>query len=231
MKNIYFILGLLLICLNSQAQELYPRIGLTASVNTNRPPYYDIHPRIGFTVGAGYNHPLTNVVSLQMELNYIQKAFKSDYEESTSVQYGEDVYEVHEIRTNRYAISYLEIPLLLKVRLLHDDVFVMGGPSLAMGLGGSHSYELHRTSSYLDPLHEEGTGKIKFGSGSPTNNKDVYFDNRWDVGVMVGFGALFFKKVQLECRYNLGTVNVNKHADSKNRCLQISIATPIQLKR
>ena len=99
-----------------------------------------------------------------------------------------------------------------------------------MGLGGKHKYELDRTSSYLDPFHEEGTGRIKFEDKPAANNKDVHFDNRWDLGIQMGVGILFFKKLQLEWRYEIGTVNLNKHVDSKNHCLQISLATPIGLK-
>lgn len=231
MKPFYSILILLIVVVGGQCQTLYPKIGVTASINTYQPQYYDAEPGLGFTAGLGYNYPLSKSASLQAEVNYIQKTFRTNYDENTSVQYGEDIYSVHEIRKDRYAVSYLALPVLLKVSIIHPDFFILGGPTLAMGLGGKHKYELHRTSSYLDPLNEEGTGKIKFDDKPAANNKDVHFDNRFDLGVQVGFGALFFKKIQLECRYEFGTVNVNDHIDSKNRCLQVSLSTPIRLKR
>ena len=65
---------------------------------------------------------------------------------------------------------------------------------------------------------------------SATTGEDTYFDNRWDVGPQVGIG-LVLKKIQLECRYGLGLVDINKDYDSKNQCLQFSFAVPIQLKQ
>lgn len=231
MKNFCLALFFFVTCLASHAQFLYPRVGLTASINTNRPPYTEIKGKIGYTVGVGYSLTLSKIASLQAELNYVLKPFEFDYEESTSLQIGEDVYDVHEKRIDKYAISYFEIPVLLKVSILHPDLFVMGGPSVSMGLGGSRKYIRDRESSYLGTLHEEGTGDIKFSDSPSQNNEDVHFDNRWDVGINVGIGALLFKKLMVECRYNFGALNLIDNRDSKNRYLQFTLSTPIQLKK
>ncbi|HYI78646.1 MAG TPA: outer membrane beta-barrel protein [Chryseolinea sp.] len=231
MKSLFFVVTLTLTCLVSHAQTLYPRLGITASINTYGEPSQEMEPRIGFTAGLGYNLSVSNSISLQAELNYIQKSFKSQSSSSTSIQYGDDIYVLQEKESDQYTFSYLELPLLLKARLLHDNVFVLGGLSIGMGLGGSHKYTYESTSSYLDPVYEEGSGKIKFGDSSSTNGEDVYFDNRWDVGLHVGIGALIAKKIQIECRYGFGTINLNDDTDSKSRCLQISFSTPIELKR
>jgi hypothetical protein len=231
MKYLYIVVTLVLTCILSHAQTLYPRLGITASINTYGAPNEDIEPRIGFTAGLGYNLTLSNPISLQAELNYVQKSFKSLSSSTTSIQYGDDIYILQEKISDQYTFSYLELPLLLKARLFHDDFFVLGGLSIAMGLGGSHKYTYESTSSYLDPVYEEGSGKIKFGDSSSTNDEDVYFDNRWDVGLHVGVGALIAKKIQIECRYGFGTINLNDDTDSKSGCLQISFSTPIELKR
>ena len=231
MNRLYLFVAFLLFCLTNEAQTLYPRVGITASVNTYRPPDYDVMPRVGFTVGVGYNLALSEVFSVQAELDYVQKSFESTFSSSSTIQDGDDIYELHVKGSDQYAISYLELPLFLKARILHDDFFVLVGFSIGMGLGGSYKYNHDKTSSYFDPLHEEGSEKIKFGDEPGANNEDVYFDNRWDLGFHVGFGAQILKKIQVECRFGTGTVNMNKDADSKNRCLQISFATPIQLKR
>jgi hypothetical protein len=231
MKCLFFAVTLTLTCIVSNAQTLYPRLGITASINTYGAPNEDMEPRIGFTAGLGYNLIVSNSISLQAELNYIQKSFKLLSSSSTSIQYGDDIYVLQEKESDQYTFSYLELPLLLKARLLHDNVFVLGGVSIGMGLGGSHKYTYESTSSYLDPVYEEGSGKIKFGDSSSTNDEDVYFDNRWDVGLHVGIGALIAKKIQIECRYGFGTINLNDDTDSKSRCLQISFSTPIELKR
>lgn len=231
MKCFYVLVALSLTCLSTKAQTLYPRIGITASVNTYRPPDYEVKSKVGFTVGVGYNLALSEMFSVQAELDYVQKSFESTFSSSSTIQDGDDIYELHVKGSDQYAISYLELPLFLKARILHDDFFVLAGFSIGMGLGGSYKYNHDKTSSYFDPLHEEGSGKIKFGDEPGGNNEDVYFDNRWDLGFHVGFGALILNKIQIECRFGTGTVNLHKDADSKNRCLQISFATPIQLKR
>ena len=231
MKYLYFVVALKLTCILSHAQTLYPRLGITASINTYGESNQDMEPRIGFTAGLGYNLTLSNTISLQAELNYVQKSFKSLSSSTTSIQYGDDIYVLQENISHQYTFSYLELPLLLKARLLHDNLFILGGLSVGMGLGGSHKYTYESTSSYLDPVYEEGSGKIKFGDTSSTTDEDVYFDNRWDVGLQVGLGAVVAKKIQIECRYNFGMINLNENTDSKSRCLQISFSTPIELKR
>jgi hypothetical protein len=67
--------------------------------------------------------------------------------------------------------------------------------------------------------------------GITTITEDTYFDNQWDIGFHVGLGALILKSLQIECRYGLGMVNLMDDSESKNRCFQISLATPLQLKR
>lgn len=229
MKIFYHLPVILIICTFSEAQTLYPKIGLAGSVNTNSPQYYKIKPRLGFMAGIGCDLSFSKLALLHIELDYIQKAFQSDYEETLSVQYGEDIYSVHEKRRNRYAVSYFEIPLQLKVRFLRNIFFVSAGPSVSLGLGGTHRYTLHRNSSYLGPLDKSGRGQIKFDGSSPVNDGDVSFDNRWDVGYVFGIGSLIFKKLQIECRYEIGTINLYQAAYSKNRSLQILFSTPIQL--
>ena len=231
MKHLYLVFALAFAYLITDAQTLYPRIGITASANTYRPANYDIKPKVGFMLGIGYNLTLSELISVQAELDYVQKSFESNYSNTTTIQYGEDLYALHETGSDQYAISYLELPILIKARILHDDFFVLGGFSIGMGLGGSLEYTYDATSSYLDPLHKEGSGKINFGSEPSTNTEDTYFDNQWDIGFHVGLGALILKRLQIECRFGLGLINLNDNSDSKNRCFQISLATPLQLKR
>ncbi len=231
MKVFYVTIILVLSCLIARSQIFYPRIGLTAAVNTYNPSPYDIKPRIGFLIGVGYQVKLTNTVSARAELNYVRNAHEAKYSEDIYIPDGMDTYEVHEKASNRYNVSYLEVPVLLKIKLLHKDFFVTGGPSIALGLGGSHKYDFSRTSSYLDPIQEAGSGKIKFDGGTSSNKADIHYDSQWDLGFQVGIGALLFKKLQIECRQSFGTTNLYKNIDSKNRYLQISFSTPIPLGR
>ena len=173
--------------------------------------------------------PLSRKFSVQSEINYVQRSFEYRYATTTMIQYGDDLYELHEKGSDRYTISYLELPLLLKAQLIPDKFFVLGGVAPGMGLGGTHKYTYESTSSYLDPVSESGSGKIKFGDSSLTTDEDVYFDNRWDVSLQIGIGALVLKKIQVECRYSIGMVDLNDNMDSKSRSLQISLSTPLVL--
>jgi hypothetical protein len=231
MKRSCLVVAFFFFILSTEAQTLYPRIGITASVNTYQEANTDIEPRIGFTAGLGYNLPLSKLFSVQAELNYVQKSLEAGYDNTTMIQYGDDIYALHEKGTERYAFSYLELPVLVKVRILHDNIFALGGFSIGLGMGGSYKYTYESTSSYLDPVYEGGSGKIKFEDPPSTTDENVYFDNRWDAGFHAGLGVLIAKKIQVECRYTHGMVNLTKDIDSKNRCLQITLATPLHLKR
>ncbi len=231
MKHLYLVFTLFFACLITDAQTLYPRIGITASVNTYRPPNYDMKPKSDSCWALAIISALSEIISVQAELDYVQKSFESNYSNTTTVQYGEDLYALHETGSDQYAISYLELPILIKARIFHDDFFVLGGFSIGMGLGGSLKYTYDATSSYLDPLHEEGSGKIKFGDEPSTNTEDIYFDNQWDIGFHVGFGALILKKLQIECRYGLGMINLNRRLRFKKPLFANFVSNTIQLKR
>src|SRR5688572_15142071 len=158
MNRFYLVVALFFLCLNLEGQRLYPRIGITASVDTYLPPDYDVKPKVGFTVGVGYNHALSETFSVQAELDYVRKSFESTFSKSSTFQDGDDIYELQVKGSNQYAISYLELPLFLKARIVHHDFFVLGGFSIGIGLGGSHKYSRHQTSNYFGPIHEEGSG-------------------------------------------------------------------------
>jgi opacity protein-like surface antigen len=219
-----------LLCAGSYAQQLYPRLGLTAAVNSYNPAGQDMKPRLGFMIGAGYSIPLTKSITVQPELNFVQKSFSTKYDQNVQIPLDNEFLEFHEIVTQRYRFSYVELPVLLKVSLFHKNFFLAGGPSVALGLGGSYQYELERTSAYLGFEHQRTSGKIRFGSNA-TNDNDVQCDNRWDIGLQIGIGAVFFKRLLIECRQSFGSVNIYDNVDSKHRYLQLSLSTPISLKR
>ena len=230
MKVLYVLIVLQLVFISGYSQTIYPRLGVTVSTNTYHDETRDVDPKIGFLLGVGYDVSLTKAVSLQLEIDYIQKAFQSRHTESTSLQVGEDIYSIKQDWKHQYFMSYLGLPLLVKIKVLHDNIFISGGATPGIGLGGSHKYDLHETSSYVGESHESGKGKIKFSGKTPSKNEDVHFDNQWDLGVVIGVGAsLFANKLSIECRYERGMVNLYKNQDSKNRSFQVLLSAPIQL--
>ena len=230
MKVLNILIVLLTIFTSGNSQTIYPRLGITASTNTYLDETRDVDPKIGFLLGVGYDVSLTKTVSFQLEIDYIQKAFQSRHAETTSLQVEEDVYSIKQEWKHQYFISYLGLPLLVKVKVLHDNFFISGGATPGIGLGGSHKYNLRETSSYVGESYETGKGKIKFNGKKPSNGEDVHFDNQWDVGVVIGIGAVLFKnKLRIECRYERGMINLYENQDSKNRSFQVLLSTPIQL--
>jgi hypothetical protein len=228
MKALYAPFVLLIAFTSGSGQTIYPKLGITGSVNTYSARNDEVDQKISFLLGVAYDVTLLKTVSMQIEVDYVQKAFQSSHEETTSLQVGEDIYSIREEWKHQYFISYIELPLLLKVT--HDNFFILAGPAPGIGLGGSHKYDLHTTSSYVGASHESGKGKVKFNGETPAEIKDVHFDNRWDASLVVGAGAILFKKkLRVECRYELGMVNLYKDIDSKNRSLQILFSTPIKI--
>lgn len=228
MKALYASLVLLIAFTSGSGQTIYPKLGITGSVNTYNATNHEVDPKIGFLFGVAYDVTLSKAVSMQIEVDYVQKAFQSSHEETTLLQLGEDIYSIREEWKHQYFISYIELPLLLKVT--HDNFFILAGPGAGIGLGGSHKYDLQKTSSYVGVSHESGKGKIKFDGETPDEIEDIHFDNQWDVSLVVGAGVLLFKKkLRVECRYERGMVNLYKDIDSKNRSLQILFSTPIQI--
>jgi len=72
MKHLYLVFTLAFACLITDAQTLYPRIGITASANTYHPSNYNIKPKVDFMLGIGYNLTLSELISVQAELDYVQ---------------------------------------------------------------------------------------------------------------------------------------------------------------
>jgi len=227
MKFPILILFVLLLS-SATAQTLLPRLGITGSTNSQYTYKTSVNPGVGFTVGLGYNQQLTEKFSLQLELNYIQKAFSTDYAQRFSQNVGTDTYFVDEKIKTYYRLPYLEVPLLLKVKF--NKFFLNAGPYAAYGLGGSYHYTLDRTSSYLDPVHESGSSDIKFGKSSAIGGNDVYLDNQWDLGFQAGLGILLFEKLLVECRYSRGS-NLRDSGDSRNQSIQLTFSTSVNLKK
>jgi len=222
------ILIALLITLFAEAQTFLPRLGLNMTTNSMDTDFTKVKPRTGFSVGAGYTIELNTLLSIQPELYFIQKSFLTDYAGRFSQNIGTDTYFVDVKQKDTYRISYLEIPVLLKINPFRNQFFLTAGPHLAMGLGGKHIFEYHQTSSYQDPLNQSDKGKIKFGEGSSTS-KDVYIDHRIDVGFQAGIGTRLFDQLQVEWRYGRGS-NLLKDKDSKNNVFQLVVSIPVQVK-
>ncbi|HEY5825545.1 MAG TPA: porin family protein, partial [Cyclobacteriaceae bacterium] len=211
---------------SATAQTLFPRFGITGTTNSQKADYTDINSGAGFTAGAGYSQQITELFSVQLEINYMQKAFSSVYENSFSQNVGTDTYSVNEYIKSDYRLSYLEMPFLAK--FTYKKLFITAGPYGAYGLGGSYKYERNTTSSYLGTTQESSSSNIKFGSKAHPTGNDFYFDNKLDIGFNAGLGIVLFEKLIMECRYARGS-NLRDAGESRNHTLQLTAAWAFHL--
>ena len=215
---------------SATAQSFFPRFGVTGTSNSQNAEFTKMNPGAGFTAGAGYNQQINEWFSVQLEINYIQKAFSTTYEASFTQNVGTDTYTVNEHIKSDYRLSYLEMPFLAKFH--YKKAFASIGPYGAYGLGGSYKYDRNSTSSYfLEPVHESGSANVKFGSSKahPTGN-EFYFDNKLDIGLNAGLGVLLFENLVLECRYSRGS-NLRDDGESRNHTLQLTASWLFHLQK
>ena len=184
----------------------------------------------GFTLGIGYNLPLTSfgnsMLSLQPEIDFIQKGFKS----TLSGTFNEGDYYYTLSSEEKYTVNYLEIPVIAKLSFGPQNTrfHIMAGPSLAYGLGGK--YKATFTFDDGESYSESYSGKIKFGEEPEENEEDAYINNRVDFGVQLGVGVTFMEKITVDLRYGLGLSDLSDDFASKNRVLQFSVSMPLSLR-
>jgi hypothetical protein len=185
-------------------------------------------PKIGLTFGVAYNHEISNIISLQPELSFIQKGFRQKYRET---QNGA-TFDID----GKFAINYLELPILVKASFGESKVkfYVNAGPSIGLGLGGK--YEVDYIVSILGYLESDSAeGDIKFGDSDNSGEGTLYLDNRMDLGLQVGGGVVISEKIMLDLRYGHGLTSLNDEsnddvAESKNRVFQFTVGYPIRIK-
>jgi hypothetical protein len=225
MKKITLLLCVCTMVLCAQAQSIIPKIGITlAKVSGDQ--IEDIESKIGLTVGAAYDFKITGNFSIQPELNFIQKGFRQDFDES----FGSEEYSVK----SRYTVNYIEIPVMAKVFFGKESMkfFLAAGPSLAIGIGGKFKSEIDFSSSDFN-FDETFTGKVKFGDSQDSDEETIYLDNRIDLGLQFGGGVLIANKVMIDLRYGYGLSSLIDGQDDEklyNRVLQFTVGVPLSIK-
>lgn len=195
MKRILFLVGFLIWANYAFSQikvALTPQTGatisnLTLSLDADGifapPGEVSFFSTLGASLGLGVNLQINEWFSLQPELLWIQKGF-----EPVNPVAGRDINNQVFFLDGTAIINYLEIPLLARVKLGGDKVylFLQGGPSLGFGLGGIYEEAFFdRTNFGLIAFNERA---ILFGAEPPSNTTNVYIENRWDVGGQLGGG-------------------------------------------
>lgn len=155
--------------------------------------------RIGFQIGAYFTKPLSQNVSLQPELHYIQKGTKaeatfSDLEELDII--GAQTVEAE------FRLTYLEVPLLLRVDMGSSNLrpFLVAGPSVAYRIACSADVSL---------------GGLSFGTDCDEDDDDPETPDdpfkKYDVGGIVGAGVAGSaggRALSAQVRYSRGLVSI-----------------------
>lgn len=230
MKKISILLSLIALTVCAEAQTFIPKAGISLSklaADGEDSEEFEPKNKIGFTIGVGYNIELSDVISLQPELNFIQKGFRID--ESLE----EDGYEVSV--KSKLTMNYIEIPLLVKATFGESTKFFFSaGPSLGIGMGGKMKTEA--SVNYMGTsFSETSEGKVHFGD-EPENpeENEVYIPERLDIGLQVGAGVIIIEKIMIDVRYGYGLTNLNgddTDGSSYNRAFQFTVGVPLSLKK
>lgn len=180
---------------------------------------------VGITGGVSLSLTLSETLSLQPELVYIQKGASYKFEEPI----GDGILETREIDLK---VNYLELPVLIKATFGPKNYrfFVNGGPTFSYGLGGKTSYSLRWTFGDEIVLDESAEGDVNWGDYPEESEvQEVYFKNRFDVGAQFGGGITFFNKVSLDVRYTIHFIKLDDEAQPQNRGLQVTVGMPISI--
>jgi hypothetical protein len=209
MKKFFFTIVLALMVTIGFSQTIIPKAGISLA-KFGGSDVEDAKFNMGFTLGAGFNLPIGNgPISVQPELNYIQKGAKGDL-------------EIEEITVStKMKLNYIEVPVLVKATFGDaTKFFINAGPSIGLGLSGKMKVESGGMSASVD---------VKFGE--PKEGEEaLYMEKRMDLGVQFGGGVIIADKVMVDIRYGLGLTDLNEDVSMKNNALQFTIGIPLSLK-
>ena len=215
MKKLTIITALSLMVTMFLQAQITPKIGMSFSKNNGMEEELLYYPEAkipfkpGYSIGVGYDIQISDAISLQPNLQYIQKGAKlSVTDEINDYKYSESI-----------DLNYIEMPVLIKFGLgSAKKFFLYGGPSIGYWLNGNFKFSIENT----------GTGE------SDTISEKIVFDensNRAEFSVQLGMGYLIANKILLDVKYGIGLSDIYSSGDIayKNRVLQLSVGMPFNL--
>jgi len=180
MKKLIISILLLILFNNAYSQKFYltPKAGITLAKQSNT--YKENHRKLGLTFGVALEYNITKRLSLQSELNYVQKGYleKGQYH----VVDPNDPVLINSDYKLKISYNYLEIPVSIKVNFGNKKFKFYGytGPSFAYLLNENSNLVIyHFDLSNKDKLNfgwQVGTGckLFLFGPGA------MVFDIKYD---------------------------------------------------
>ncbi|MCZ2102616.1 MAG: PorT family protein [Chitinophagales bacterium] len=154
----------------------------------------------GLSIGAFYNMRLSDQFALMPEVVYIQHGTKDEYKSGIDKS------------TSKTSINYIQIPVLLKMRLV-NSLYAQAGPYLGKGIGTPQVV-------ITDASGNETTLKSEF-----TDN-GVDGPNHWDYGFQAGAGFAISARARVDARYIHGLNHVTELRNFKtyNRSFNLNLS-------
>jgi hypothetical protein len=223
-KTILSLIGFFLLIAGFAQVTLIPKAGITISDFKMGENQENISTLTGLTGGVAVNFTISDLLSVQPEINFIQKGATVDF---TRMQ-----NDIREVRKWQAHINYIEVPLLARFTFYNElgMLYLNAGPTFGYGLGGKTTFT-YRWEDPSEPYGETTKGNVYF-KDEPEEHpwQDVYLKRRTDVGFQFGGGIIFFRKVMLDVRYGLGLTKLDDEAQPQNRTLQVAVGVPITLR-
>lgn len=135
--------------------------------------------------------PLSNRATFRPEINFIQKGVEMSFMNFE--------FSAMQVKSREHRLNFVEIPLNFVYKLPWADgrYSIGGGPSVAFGIGGRHSYE-HNTPAL------SGTGRINFdGKEQEAGENDIHL-KPLEIGFTVGAIMTLSRGFFISAGFNAG---------------------------
>lgn len=208
MKRILFS-TFLLFFLVIQSNQLQAQLGVRASLNLanatldpDSAESTDFSSKLGLGIGVFYKLILSDQLTLQPELNYMQQGTKLS---------GDILGESFE---STFSLNYLQIPVLFKYSfgdMNATNFFVEAGPYIGIGIGKEKIESCY--GGKCETIENDYDGE------------DVEGPKPLDYGLQVGVGVNLNKNISVDARYLLGLSNLNGDSEGsfKNKAINIGV--------
>jgi len=218
MKKTLLLLSLIGLVGSSFAQSA--KLGISAGLNqssmssTSNGSTQGTSSLTGFHAGVFADFGLGSI-SIQPGIYYSTKGAKDD-ESGTQVS-GSTTYTYHGTATVK--LNYIEVPVnvLYHVPVVAGDIFVGGGPYVAMGISGKSDASLTLTGGGVTSSASQSS-TVTFGSGS----NDV---KNPDYGINLLGGIQLKNHILFSVGYGFGLANLDNTSGSttKNNVFRLSV--------
>lgn len=212
MKKAFLLTFILLLGINTKAQDSPLRFGIKAGINLSNATIdnkkADSKLKVGYQIGATVDYSFTREWLIQSGLSFTTKGSKIDDFYAGRMEGGDGRGTTHTFNQ-----LYLQLPIYAAYRINVSDNFnlVIGaGPYMAYGLGGKSKEKLHKA------VFGDGSTKREFDTFGDGDNGDSEQLKRFDFGLGLNVSGEF-GKIVVGLGYEHGLLNVAAYDGLKYR--------------